>query len=191
MVEKKIKIISPAWKLSDPLILKIEFPSTKKTLYQSGWNWPIGSGEGFEKSSIYFHYLLPLRKVWSLRLNKREPPLSMNCWKWPSGSWEEGFQMLSMYLCYAFEKGRDRLKKVEFPSLYCQYTLRWREFKFLSGFGEKVNAVVNAFSFFFRYISPLKTNVAIYFNKLEIHSTTDAVCQVWLKSAQWFCGGRF
>lgn len=43
-----------------------------------GWNWPIGSGEGFEKSSIYFHYLLPLRKVWSLRLNKREPPLSMN-----------------------------------------------------------------------------------------------------------------
>ena len=71
------------------------------------------------------------------------------CWKWPSGSWEEGFQMLSMYLCYAFEKGRDRLKKVEFPSLYCQYILRWREFKFLSGFGEKVNAVVNAFSFFF------------------------------------------
>lgn len=38
----------------------------------------VDSGEGFEKSSIYFHYLLPLRKVWSLRLNKREPPLSMN-----------------------------------------------------------------------------------------------------------------
>ena len=44
-------------------------------------------------------------------------------------------------------------------------------------------------SMFFRYfvfISSWKRNRVLHFNKLESPSPKDALCQVWLKLAQWF-----
>ena len=46
----------------------------------------------------------------------------------------------------------------------------------------------------FRYfviISPLEVGVGHHLNKLESPSPKDALCQVWLKLAQWFLKGRF
>ena len=41
---------------------KFEFPRILCVMF--GWNWPSGSGEDFQKLSIFFHFLLlsPLRK---------------------------------------------------------------------------------------------------------------------------------
>ena len=44
---------------------------------------------------------------------------------------------------------------------------------------------VNVFSLFRNYL-PLEKGGALHLNKLESPSPTDALCQVWLKLAQWF-----
>ena len=49
---------------------------------------------------------------------------------------------------------------------------------------------VNVFSLFRNYIS-FEKNVALHLNKLEPRLPTDALCQVWLKSAQWFWRRRW
>ena len=56
---------------------KFEFPLPKNTLF--GWNWFSGSGEDFQKLSIFFQFLLlsPLRKrarsfIWK-KLNPFDP----------------------------------------------------------------------------------------------------------------------
>lgn len=153
MVEKKINIISPSWKLSDPLILKIEFPSNKKTLYQvwlklTYWLW-----RRFWKSSIYFHYLLPLRKVWSLRSNKREPPLSMNslCKMLKVAQWflrRRSSDVVNVFMLrlwkrtWPFEESRIPFTVLSIhPSVKGIQVSKW--------FWRKSHAVVNAFSFFF------------------------------------------
>ena len=44
---------------------------------------------------------------------------------------------------------------------------------------------------YFVIISPLEKGVALHLNKLESTLPKDALCQVWLKLAQWFWRGRF
>ena len=44
---------------------------------------------------------------------------------------------------------------------------------------------------YFVIISPLEKDVALHLNKLESTLPKDALCQVWLKLAQWFWRGRF
>ena len=44
---------------------------------------------------------------------------------------------------------------------------------------------VNVFSLFLKY-PPLEKDGALLLNKLEPPSSKDALCQVWLKLAQWF-----
>ena len=44
---------------------------------------------------------------------------------------------------------------------------------------------VNVFSIF-RHFLPLEKGGALHLNKLEYPSPKDALCQVWLKFAQWF-----
>ena len=44
---------------------------------------------------------------------------------------------------------------------------------------------VNVFSLF-RYYPPLEKGGALHLNKLESPLPKDALCQVWLKLAQWF-----
>ena len=49
-------------------------------------------------------------------------------------------------------------------------------------------------SMYFRYfviISPWKRMGALHLNKLESPSPKDALCQVWLKLAQWFWRRRY
>ena len=41
------------------------------------------------------------------------------------------------------------------------------------------------------WLSPLEKGMALYLNQLEFPSPKDALCQVWLKLAQWFWKGRF
>ena len=47
--------------------------------------------------------------------------------------------------------------------------------------------LVTVFSLFHNYL-PLDKGLALYLNKLESLSPKDALCQVWLKLAQRFCG---
>ena len=49
---------------------------------------------------------------------------------------------------------------------------------------------VNVFSLFRNYL-PLEKGGALHLKKLESPSPKDALCQVWLKLAQWFCRRRF
>ena len=49
---------------------------------------------------------------------------------------------------------------------------------------------VNVFSLFHNYL-PLEKGRALPLNKLESPSHKDALCQVWLKLAQWFWRRRF
>ena len=49
---------------------------------------------------------------------------------------------------------------------------------------------VNVFSLFRNYL-PLEKGGALHLIKLESPSPKDALCQVWSKSAQWFCRRRF
>ena len=44
---------------------------------------------------------------------------------------------------------------------------------------------VNVFSLFHNYL-PLEKGKALHLNKLESPSTKNALCQAWLKLAQWF-----
>ena len=49
---------------------------------------------------------------------------------------------------------------------------------------------VNVFSLFHYYL-PLEKGGALRLNKLESPSPKDALCQVWLKLAEWFWRSRF
>ena len=49
---------------------------------------------------------------------------------------------------------------------------------------------VNVFSLFRNYL-PLEKGAALHLNKLEFPSSKDALCQVWLKLAQWFWRRRW
>ena len=82
-----------------------------------------------------------------------------------------------------------QLNKLEFPSpknALCQIWLKlgqwfWRR-RFLN--------FVNIFSLF-RYYLPLERGGGFHLNKFESPSPKDALCQVWLKLAQWFWRRRF
>ena len=49
---------------------------------------------------------------------------------------------------------------------------------------------VNVFSLFLNYL-PLEKGGALHLNKVEYPSPKDAMCQIWLKLAQWFWRRRF
>ena len=50
--------------------------------------------------------------------------------------------------------------------------------------------VVNVFSLFRNYL-PLEKGMALHLDTLESPSIKDALCQVWMKLAQWFWRKRF
>ena len=82
-----------------------------------------------------------------------------------------------------------QLNKLEFPSpkdALCQIWLKlaqwfWRR-RFLN--------FVNIFSLFHYYLLLEKVG-ALHLNKLKSPSPNDALCQVWVKLAQWFWERRF
>ena len=93
------------------------------------------------------------------------------------------FSLFRNYL--PLEKGGAlHLNKLESPLLkdaLCQVWLKlarwfWRR-RFFN--------FVNVFSLFRNYL-PLEEGEALHLNKLKSPSPKDALCQVWLKLAQWF-----
>ena len=96
------------------------------------------------------------------------------------------FNVFSLFCNYLpLEKSRAlNLNNLESPSpkdALCQVWLKlaqwfWR-IRFLN--------VVNVFSLFHNYL-PLEKGWAFHLNKLESPSHKDALCQIWLKLAQWF-----
>ena len=55
---------------------------------------------------------------------------------------------------------------------------------------KKIFNFANVFSLFLNYL-PLEEGRALHLNKLKSPSPKDALCQVWLKLAQWFWRRRF
>ena len=60
-----------------------------------------------------------------------------------------------------------------------------------SGFGEEVFLISSVYFSLFRNYLPLEKGRALHFNKLESPSPKNALCQVWLKLAQWFWRRRW
>ena len=138
---------------------------------------------------------LSLEKSRALHLNKLESPspkdalcqdwLKLALWFWRRRflNFVNVFSLFRNYL--PLEKGGVfHLNKLESPSpkdALCQVRLKlarwfWRR-RFLN--------FVNVFSLFRNYL-PLEKGGALQLNKLESPLPRDALCQVWLKLAQWF-----
>ena len=149
--------------------------------------------------SLFRNYL-PLEKGGALHLNKFESPspkdalcqvwLKMAQWFWRRRflNFVNVFSPCCNYL--PLKKIRVlHMNKFEPPlskDALCQVWLKlaqwfWRR-RFLN--------FVNVFSPFCYYL-PLKKSRVLHLNKLESHSPKDALCQVWLKIAQWFWRKRF
>ena len=75
----------------------------------------------------------------------------------------------------------------DFEGVYWKH--RWK----ISMFIPQFFGVWRNFNVFtlFRNCLPLEKGVALYFNKSEPPSPRDALCQVWLKLAQWFLRRRW
>ena len=63
--------------------------------------------------------------------------------------------------------------------------------KWPSGSGDEDFLISSMFFRYFEIISPWKGAGAVILNKLESPSPKDALCQGWLKLAQWFWRRRF
>ena len=87
------------------------------------------------------------------------------------------------------EKGRAlHLNKLESPSPKDALSQVW--LKLTKWFWRKIFNFDNVFSLFRNYL-PLEKGGALHLKKLESPSPKDALCQVWLKFAQWFWRKRF
>ena len=80
------------------------------------------------------------------------------------------------------------LNKLESPLLKDALYQVWLKLPF--GSWEK-KFISSMYFSLFRYYLPLKKGVALQSNKLESPSPKDALCQVWLKLAQWFLRRRW
>ena len=102
------------------------------------------------------------------------------------------FDMVFSLLYYhiPLEKGRalhlDKLESLSAKDALCQVMLKLALWFLRRTFFN----LVNVFLLFPDYL-PLGKGRAIHLNKLEPPSPKDALCQVWLKFAQWFWKGRW
>ena len=132
--------------------------------------------------NVFWLFLNYLPLAWlfiGTKLNPHHP--KMFCvkfgWNWPSCS----FFLKSMYFCYFIIISL--WKRVWFYILTNWNPLHLRMLcaKFLN--------FVNVFSLNINYL-PLEKGVTLYYSKLEVLSSRDALCQVWLKWApgrRWKC----
>ena len=116
-------------------------------------------------------------------------------WNWLEWFWRRRFlnfvNVFSPFCNYIpLKKNRVlRLNKLKSPwprDTFCQVWL-----KFAQWFWRRtILNFVNVF-LLFRYHLPLEKGRALHLNKPESPSPKDALCQVWLKLAQWFWRRRF
>ena len=154
---------------------------------------------------MHFHYnviISPWEKGGALLLNKFESPspkdalckvwLKLAHWFWRRRLFLNLVNVFSLFLNYLpFEKGGAlHLNKLDSPApkdALCKVWLKlaqwfWRR-RFFFNF-------VNVFSIFRNYL-PLEKGAALHLNKFESASSKDALCQLWLKLAQWFWRRKF
>ena len=144
-------------------------------------------------SSMYFRYFViisPWKRakpfIWT-KLNHLHS--KMLCakfgWNWLSGSGEEDFYISSIYFPYfviiSLSKSAGPFIWTKLNPLHPKMLWFWRR-RFLH--------FVNLFSLFRIYL-PIEKGGALHLNKLESPSPKDALCQVWLKLAQWLWRRRF
>ena len=111
-------------------------------------------------------------------------------WNWPSGFGQEDFLFSSMYFRYfviisLWKKAGPffwtNMNPLHPRMLCAKFGWNWP-----SGSGEEdFLSFVNLFSLFLSYL-PLGKGGALHLNKFDSPAPKDALCQVWLKLAQWF-----
>ena len=184
---------------------RLNSPHPRMLCAKIGWNCLSGSGEDdFLILSMYFHYFVIISswKGWGPSFVQTWIPstqgyivtslveiglvvLEKRIFKFVNVFW-----LFHNYL--PLKKGWAlHLKKLESSSprdTLCQVWLKldhssrfWRR-RFLN--------FINVFPIFCNYLSWEKGG-ALYLNKLESPSPKNALCQVWLKLAQWFWRRRF
>ena len=149
---------------------------------------------------MYFQYFViisPWKRVWPFiwtNLNPIHPRMLCANFGW---NWLMVLKIFKVCPCifdillsFPFEKGVAlHLNKLKPPSpkdALCQVWLKLAQWFWRRGF---LN-FVNVFSLFRNYL-PMEKGGALHLNKLESPSPKDALCQVWLKLAQWFWRGRW
>ena len=146
-----------------------------------------------------FVIISPLKRAWPFFHQNFYPHHPrMLCvkfgWNWTggSGSWFSNFvNVFSQFRNYLPLKTGValHLNELESPlpkNALCQVWLKlvqrfWRR---------RFSKFVNVFSLFRNYL-PLENGVVLHLNKLVSPVPKDALCQAWLKLAQWFCIRRF
>ena len=114
-------------------------------------------------------------------------------WNWPSGS-EEDFKLSSMYFC---NLAIISPWKRTFEQTWIPFTKGWLRqvgWNWFSGSGEDYYILTTYFRYLFiitLIIHPSEKDVALHLIKLQSTSPKNALCQVWLKLAQWFWRRRF
>ena len=146
-----------------------------------------------------FRNYLPFENGWVLYLNKIEfpSPKYALCQVWSKlvqWFWRRFFNFVNVFSPFRnylpLEKsGALHLNKIESTSAknaLCQVWLKLAQWFWRRRF---YNFVI-VFSLFRNYL-PFEKDMALHLNKLESPSPKDALCQVWLKLAQWFLRRRF
>ena len=165
-----------------------------------GWNWPSGSWEIFFKicsiSFYYFAIISPWRRAWLFiwtNLNPLHP--RMLCakfgWNWLSGSEEEveNRKCLQKDRQMMDDRRSEKLTWAKKPHIRAKlcFVVRLRQNKDHNAHLRKL------FKSIYTYDMKKPPNYLLYenwmvlnLNKFESPSPKDALCQVWLKLAQWF-----
>ena len=113
-------------------------------------------------------------------------------WNWPSSSEERILNIFKIILLFRYYIPLEKGVVLHLNKLtWIHSTQKWFvpslvEIGQLSDFGEDFwKNIFNNISYFCYYL-PLELGVALHLNKLESPLPSDALCQVWLKLAQWF-----
>ena len=117
-------------------------------------------------------------------------------WNWSSGSREEDFFLISsMYFSYYVIISPwkrvgpfiwTKFNALHLKNALCQVWLKMVQWFWRRRFFN----FVNVFSLFRNYLT-LEEGRALHLNKTQSPSPKNALCQVWLKLAQWFWRRRF
>ena len=183
---------------------KLESLSSKNACAKIDWNWLSGSGEeefNFVNVFSLFRNYLPLENGGALYLDNLISPspkdalcqvwLKLAQWFWRRRffNFVNVFFPTISYICnyLALEKGGALHLNTLYPRMLCaKFGWNW-----LSGSGEEeFFNFVDVFSLFRNYL-PLEKGGGLYLDNLISPSPKDALCQDWLKLAQWFWRRRF
>ena len=105
-------------------------------------------------------------------------------WNWPSG-FEEDFLISSMYFRYSLTITPWKSVGPSFEQTWIPFTQGCR------GSAEEDFLISSMYFCFLVMISPLKRAESFNYKNLESSSPKNALCEVWLKLAQWFRRRRF